>query len=65
VSPQQPGAIRFLLHGEAGLSVRVQRSTNLRDWENWQSVTLGAVPAELTDPAAGAIPRRFYRAVYP
>ncbi len=65
VSPQQPGAFRFLLHGEAGLSVRVQRSTNLRDWENWQPVTLGAVPAELTDADAGAIPHRFYRAVHP
>jgi hypothetical protein len=65
VSPQQPGALRFLLHGEAGLTVRVQRSSNMRDWEAWQSVTLGAVPAELTDADAGAIPRRFYRAVYP
>ena len=65
VSPQQPGAFRFLLHGEAGLSVRVQRSSNLRDWEDWQPVTLGAVPAELTDPDAGAIPHRFYRAVHP
>ena len=65
VSPQQPGAFRFLLHGEAGLTVRVQRSSNLRDWEDWQPVTLGAAPAELTDPDAGAIPRRFYRAVHP
>ena len=65
LSPQQPGAFRFLLHGEAGLTVRVQRSTNLRDWEDWQPVTLGAAPAELTDPDAGAIPHRFYRAVHP
>src|SRR5262249_19957720 len=63
VSPQQPGAFRFLLRGEAGLSVRVQRSSNLRDWADWQPVTLGAAPAELLDPGAGAI--RFYRAVYP
>jgi hypothetical protein len=63
--PQQPGGYRFLLHGEAGLTVRVQRSTNLRDWEDWRPVTLGAVPAELIDPDAGAIRRRFYRAVYP
>jgi hypothetical protein len=65
VSPQQPGAFRFLLHGEAGLSVRVQRSSNLRDWEDWQSVTFSATPAELTDPNAGAVPHRYYRAVYP
>ena len=63
--PQQPGGYRFLLHGEAGLSVRVQRSANLRDWEDWQPVTLGAAPAELTGSDAGAIAHRFYRAVSP
>jgi hypothetical protein len=31
VSPQQPGGFRFLVRGDAGLSVRVQRSANLRD----------------------------------
>jgi hypothetical protein len=65
VSPQQPGTLRFLLRGEAGLSVRVQRSSNLRDWEDWQPVTLGAAPSELSEPDAGGIPHRFYRAVYP
>jgi hypothetical protein len=65
VSPQQPGAFRFLLHGEAGLSARVQRSSNLEDWEDWQAVTLGAAPTQLTDPDASVIPHRFYRAVYP
>ena len=65
VSPQQPGAFRFLLHGEAGLSVRVQRSSNLRDWEDWQPVSLGAAPAEVTDLDASSIPHRFYRAVSP
>lgn len=65
VSQQQPGAFRFLLHGEAGLSARVQRSSNLRDWEDWPSVTLGTIPAELTDTNAGVIPHRFYRAVSP
>jgi hypothetical protein len=61
----EASGFRVRLHGEAGLSVRVQRSANLRDWEDWQSVTLGAVPAELTDPDAGAVPQRFYRAVHP
>ena len=65
VSPQQPGAFRFLVRGEAGLSVRVQRSANLRDWEDWQTLTLGAIPSELSDLDAGAIPDRFYRAVTP
>ncbi len=65
LSPQQPGTFRFLLHGEAGLSVRVQRSSNLRDWEDWQSVTLGAAPTELSDAEVGTAVRRFYRAVTP
>jgi hypothetical protein len=49
VSPQQPGGFRFLVRGEAGLNVRVQRSANLRDWEDWQTLTLGATPSELSD----------------
>ena len=65
VSPQQPGGFRFLVRGDAGLSVRVQRSANLRDWEDWQALTLGATPSELSDLDAGANSRRFYRAVTP
>ena len=65
VSPQQPGEFRFLVHGDAGLSVRVQRSANLSDWEDWQALTLGATPSELSDLNAGANPVRFYRAVTP
>jgi hypothetical protein len=45
--------------------VRVQRSSNLRDWEDWKSVTLDAAAAEVTDLDAGTVPNRFYRAVYP
>ena len=64
-SPQQPGGFRFLVRGDAGLSVRVQRSANLRDWEDWQALTLGATPSELSDLDAGAVSHRFYRAVTP
>jgi uncharacterized secreted protein with C-terminal beta-propeller domain len=65
VSPQQAGEFRFLVRGDAGLSVRVQRSANLRDWEDWQALTLGAIPSELSDLDAGANPDHFYRAVTP
>jgi hypothetical protein len=65
VSPQQLGTFRFLLRGETGLGVRVQRSSNLRDWEDWQAITLVNIPTELSDPDARSIPHRFYRAVYP
>jgi hypothetical protein len=65
VSPQQPGSFRLLVYGQAGLSFRVQRSTNLQDWEGWETLTLGATPSELSDLDAGAVPDRFYRAVTP
>jgi hypothetical protein len=65
VSPQQLGSFRLLVHGQAGLSVRVQRSANLRDWEDWQALTLGATPSELSDLDAGAVSHRFYRGVTP
>jgi hypothetical protein len=65
VSPQQPGGFLFIVRGDAGLSVRVQRSANLLDWEDWQPLTLGATPSELSDLDAGAVSHRFYRAVTP
>jgi hypothetical protein len=61
--PKQPGGFRFLVRGHAGLNVRVQRSATLRDWEDWQTLTLGTTPSELSDLAAGT--HRFYRAVTP
>jgi hypothetical protein len=64
VSPQ-PGGFRFLVRGDAGLSVRLQRSANLRDWEDWQALTLGATASELSDFDAGPVSHRFYRAVTP
>ena len=65
VSPQQPSGFRLFVRGDAGLSVRIQRSANLRDWEDWQAPTLGATPSELSDLDAGAVSDRFYRAVTP
>lgn len=65
VSPPQPGEFRFLVRGDEGLSIRVQRSANLRDWDDWQALTLGATPSELSDLDAGDNPHRFYRAVTP
>lgn len=39
-----------------------QRSINLRDREDWQTVTTDGSALELTDDSAGA-PQRFYRAM--
>jgi hypothetical protein len=55
----------FLVIGEAGQTVRVQRSRNLKDWEDWQQVTLGTAPADLIDTNILSAPRAFYRAVAP
>jgi hypothetical protein len=57
--------LHFLVTGEPGQTVRVQRSRNLRDWEDWQQVTLGAEPADLTDTNILSTPCGFYRAVAP
>ncbi|MBI2928185.1 MAG: hypothetical protein HYY24_21155 [Verrucomicrobia bacterium] len=55
----------FTLSGPAGATLRVQRSVNLRDWEDWQSVTLRAQPSEVSDADAATASSRFYRAVAP
>ncbi|MCL4180070.1 MAG: hypothetical protein KJ072_20275 [Verrucomicrobia bacterium] len=44
-------------------TVRVQRSANLVDWEDWQTVSRDAGPSELQDTEAGTTLYRFYRGV--
>src|SRR5262245_2017351 len=36
--------LRLRLEGPRGVSVRLERSTNLTDWEGWQQVMLDDVP---------------------
>ncbi|MBI4325006.1 MAG: hypothetical protein HY674_07045 [Chloroflexi bacterium] len=55
----------FRLSGEPGATLRVQRSPNLQDWEDWQTVTLGDAPVELSDPDVATTAARFFRAVQP
>ncbi|MCP5521518.1 MAG: leucine-rich repeat domain-containing protein [Verrucomicrobiales bacterium] len=63
--PRDPPAtpLRLLSATPAPESLTIQRSTNLRDWEDWQTVSRDEGPGELNDPEAGAVPYRFYRAV--
>jgi hypothetical protein len=56
------GSIQLPVSGPNGQTVRVQRSTNLVDWVDWQTVTLNGTVKELLD-APAAIPLRFYRVV--
>jgi hypothetical protein len=56
------GRLRLRLSGVSGQCVRVQRSTNLKDWEDWQTVTLEGTTCELSDDTSTAS-QRFYRAI--
>jgi len=55
----------FLVRGQPGQKVRVQRSLNLTDWQDWQEVTLGDSPADVSDTDFLSAPRWFCRAVAP
>jgi Leucine-rich repeat (LRR) protein len=56
------GKVGLRISGAAGRTVQVQASTNLVDWDNWQSVVLGTNGAELVDePSSG--PMRYFRPV--
>jgi hypothetical protein len=55
--------LRLITHSPAPATVRVQRSTNLVDWEDWQTVSRDAGPSELEDTEAGTTQYRFYRGV--
>jgi hypothetical protein len=54
---------RLLTHSPAPAIVRVQRSVNLRNWEEWQTVTREGGPSKLHDDEAGNKPYRFYRGI--
>jgi hypothetical protein len=66
VSFLNPSQVRLLGAGDAGVSYRVQKSSDLVSWQN-----LGAAPAdtggafEFIDATVGAAPMRFYRVIYP
>lgn len=55
--------LRLLSSHPAPATLRIQRSTNLREWDDWQTVNRAAGPSELTDSEAGTTPYRFYRVV--
>jgi predicted alpha/beta superfamily hydrolase len=56
---------RLRVTGPAGLPGRLQRSTDLREWSDWQSVTFGSEPEEISDPQAATATQQFYRVIAP
>jgi len=63
-SVEADGKIRLPIVGACGQRVKLQRSENLVDWEDWQTMTLGgnATRCGAIDTTTSA-PHRFYRAV--
>src|SRR4051812_30461310 len=53
----------LLLQALLGQSVQLQRSTDLKAWENWSTVVGTEASQELVDPAPLAAPGQFYRAL--
>jgi hypothetical protein len=56
-------SLRLITSSPAPASVRVQRSVNLLDWQDWQTVSRADGPSELQDPNASATSCRFYRGI--
>jgi hypothetical protein len=64
LSPIDPNAARLRLRGPSGETARIQRSTDFREWTDWQTVPLGDVPQDFRDQELSA-PTKFYRTVAP
>jgi predicted alpha/beta superfamily hydrolase len=57
--------MRLRIAGPAGLLGRLQRSTDLREWSDWQSISFGNEPAEISDPQTATPTQQFYRVIVP
>jgi len=55
--------LRLSLVGTGGRALRLQRSGDLRVWEDWIDVTATGEAQAVFDPNATSQPRQFYRAV--
>jgi hypothetical protein len=53
----------LVFRGEAGRTIRLQRSLDLRTWEDWVILTATGDSQAVADPIAGSHPCQFYRAV--
>ncbi len=53
----------FSVFGQAGREIRLQRSTDLRAWTDWKTVTATGTWQDVLDQAAALQQSQFYRAV--
>jgi hypothetical protein len=57
--------IRLRVAGPAGLPGRLQRSTDLHEWSDWQSISFGSEPVEISDAQTATATQQFYRVIAP
>jgi hypothetical protein len=57
------GGFRLVFRGEAGRTIWLQRSADLRTWEDWVILTATGDSQALADPSADSHPCQFYRAI--
>ena len=57
-----PASFELLLSGPPGLTVLLQRSTDLQNWQDWQTRTIAEIGTLVSDSEATTHPRLFYRA---
>jgi hypothetical protein len=60
IAEQSNGAIRLLWNSTAGVSYRIESSSDLENWSTVTTVTASGGTAEYSDPING-VSRRFYR----
>jgi hypothetical protein len=65
ISRTDEGMMRLRLSGPPEMPARLQRSTNLHDWENWRTFSFGTESLEFSDPDSSSCSRRFYRIAAP
>ena len=56
---------RLRIVGPAGVSGRLQRSTDLREWSDLQSISFGSEPVEISDAQTATATQQFYRVITP
>lgn len=56
---------RLRVAGPAGQPGRLQRSPDLREWSDWQAISFGSEPLEISDPQTATATQQFYRVITP